>query len=313
MLVDGLLIALLLGLAGASLESRDLRRGVILFIAFGLVLALVWARLRAPDIALAEAAIGAGLAGALLLSALRGEPERDETGPGMLAVSSTTVLAAGLALATGWVLWQTLPEADPVRLAGAVESRLGESGVTNPVTAVLLNFRAYDTLLELAVLLAALLGILALGPERPGYERADPLLRGFGAVLVPLLLLTGAYLLWTGAHAPGGAFQAGALLAAAGVVLRLLGTNRAGLPDGAPLRLTAVAGVALFLAVGLATLVSGRGFLDYPVLWAGTLILVIEVAATLAIAATLVLAFVGGAPPRWAERTSVADNGSREP
>jgi multisubunit Na+/H+ antiporter MnhB subunit len=312
-LVDGLLVALLLALAWASLESRDLRRGVILFITFGLVLALVWGRLRAPDIALAEAAIGAGLAGALLLSALRGEPRRDEEPTGSLPAWSVTALAAALALMTGWVLWQTLPEADAVRLAGAVQARLDESGVTNPVTAVLLNFRAYDTLLELAVLLAALLGILALGPERPGFEQADPLLRGFGAVLVPLLMLTGAYLLWAGAHAPGGAFQAGALLAAAGVVLRLQGVDRAGLPGGAALRLTAVGGVALFLAVGLATALGGRGFLDYPVPWAASLILVIEVAATLAIAATLVLAFLGGTPPRWSGQAPPADDGSGRP
>lgn len=68
---DILLSTTLLGLALAALTSREPRRGVILFIAFGLLLALVWARLRAPDLALAEAAIGAGLAGALMLSAAR--------------------------------------------------------------------------------------------------------------------------------------------------------------------------------------------------------------------------------------------------
>jgi energy-converting hydrogenase B subunit D len=43
---------------------------VVLFIVFGLLMALAWARLGAPDIALAEAAIGAGLTGALLLDAV---------------------------------------------------------------------------------------------------------------------------------------------------------------------------------------------------------------------------------------------------
>ena len=43
----------------------------MLFIAFGLWLSLVWARLQAPDVALAEAAIGAGLGGALMLAAAR--------------------------------------------------------------------------------------------------------------------------------------------------------------------------------------------------------------------------------------------------
>lgn len=68
---DLLLCGTLVGLAIAALVSREAHRGVILFIAFGLLLALVWARLRAPDVAIAEAAIGAGLAGALLLAAAR--------------------------------------------------------------------------------------------------------------------------------------------------------------------------------------------------------------------------------------------------
>lgn len=61
----------LLGLAWGLLTSRDLFRGAILFIVFGFLMALAWARLRAPDIALVEAAIGAGLTGALLLDTLR--------------------------------------------------------------------------------------------------------------------------------------------------------------------------------------------------------------------------------------------------
>lgn len=68
---DLLLSLTLLGLAAAALTSNEPRRAVILYIAFGLMLALVWARLRAPDLALAEAAIGAGLGGALMLAAAR--------------------------------------------------------------------------------------------------------------------------------------------------------------------------------------------------------------------------------------------------
>ena len=60
----------LLSLAWLSLASVDLLKAVVLFIAFGLLLALAWVRLAAPDVALAEAAIGAGLTGALLMAAL---------------------------------------------------------------------------------------------------------------------------------------------------------------------------------------------------------------------------------------------------
>lgn len=66
---------LLLGLtlclsAVLALASRELFRAIVMFIVFGLLMALAWVRLEAPDIALAEAAIGAGLTGVLLLDTL---------------------------------------------------------------------------------------------------------------------------------------------------------------------------------------------------------------------------------------------------
>lgn len=70
LVIDLLLIFALLATACAALLSRDLFRGVVVFIAFGLLMALAWVRLQAPDIALAEAAIGAGLTGVLLLDAV---------------------------------------------------------------------------------------------------------------------------------------------------------------------------------------------------------------------------------------------------
>lgn len=68
--LDGLLVFALLGTAAAVLLSRDLFRAVVMFMAFGLLMAVAWVRLNAPDIALAEVAIGAGLTGVLLLDAV---------------------------------------------------------------------------------------------------------------------------------------------------------------------------------------------------------------------------------------------------
>lgn len=67
---DLLLVAALLLSAWRALVAPAIDRAVVLFIVFGLLMTLAWARLSAPDIALAEAAIGAGLTGALLLDAL---------------------------------------------------------------------------------------------------------------------------------------------------------------------------------------------------------------------------------------------------
>jgi multisubunit Na+/H+ antiporter MnhB subunit len=305
--LDLLLVAGLLLLAWTSLTTRDLRRAIVLFIAFGLLLALVWVRLRAPDIALAEAAIGAGLTGALLLSAWRDERSKDtknanandQTDRPESTGILLNLLSLALAVILGVAFLSAIEQADPLRLAPQVFAQLEHSGVSNPVTAVLLNFRAYDTLLELAVLLTALLGILALGPPRSVYLPAGAVFAGLTRWLVPLLILVSGYLLWVGAQAPGGAFQAGALLAAAGVLLRLAGHPTAGLPAGFLLRALGILGVAVFLLTGLTLMLLGRAFLDYPETWAGTLILLIETAATLGIAVTLVLAFMGGEPVTW--------------
>ena len=301
---DGLLLISIVSLAWASLATRDERVSVILFMAFGLVLAVAWGRLMAPDVALAEAAIGAGLSGALLLAAVHTPPGRqlhgssDHSEPVAPAAVrwSVTLLCAAVAGTLAWALLHTFSSTPHETLPAAISANLEASGVSNPVTAVLLNFRAYDTLLELAVLLTAVLGIFALGPATAGYRPAGPVFEGLTHWLVPALILVAGYLLWAGAHAPGGAFQAGATLAAAGVVLRLSGRQHVGLPAGATLRVVMASGTGVFLMVGLALLVTGRPFLGYPPAWAGILILLIESAAMLAIAATLVLAFIGGRP-----------------
>jgi len=70
LLLDGLLVVLLLLVAALALGHRRIFACAVLFIVFGLLLAVVWLRLGAPDVALAEAAIGAGITGALVIATL---------------------------------------------------------------------------------------------------------------------------------------------------------------------------------------------------------------------------------------------------
>lgn len=70
-LLDGAIVLLMLGLAIRVLTTPDLLEAAILFVAYGLTLALAWVRLGAPDVALAEAALGAGVTGAIFLNAFQ--------------------------------------------------------------------------------------------------------------------------------------------------------------------------------------------------------------------------------------------------
>lgn len=65
----------MLGLALVTLFSASAQGAVAGFIGLGTLAAILWARLGAPDVAMAEAAIGAGLTGALLLRHLALDPE----------------------------------------------------------------------------------------------------------------------------------------------------------------------------------------------------------------------------------------------
>ncbi len=179
-------------------------------------------------------------------------------------------------------------------LAQTALDSISLSGVENPVTAVLLNFRSYDTLLEIAVLLIVAVAMMPESSRNTSLTAANsrvpthPVLIGLIRCVIPLSVILSAYLLWTGAYAPGGAFQAGAVLAGAGVALLLVKRWQLNY-----LRLSARAFMALGLAVFVivaATVIPATGrALNYPADYAGALILIIEVAATLSIAFVLIL------------------------
>lgn len=214
-----------------------------------------------------------------------------------LLVALLSFLAVGLGYAV-----LSLPAQAP-GLSEYVVGNLKISGVSNPVTAVLLNFRGYDTLLEMGVLLLALLGVWSLSRVlQPSEASPGPVLDMLTRLLVPLLILVAGYLLWVGANAPGGAFQAGAVLGAAGVLLLLAAWRPGAGFSGLPLRITLVMGLGMFVAVGMVLLVLGRRLLEYPPPFAGALILLIEAAATLSIGITLAALFLGGRPETGAKR-----------
>lgn len=307
---DVLLVLILWWVAWATLSSRNLFRGIVLFIAFGMILSIAWIRLGAPDVALAEAAIGAGLTGALLLATWGALPNKsDSPRPGsvqqahvaaarvrpayllrgLLGVLLLAVLAGG-----GMALFK-----EPVApgLTAALSAALGRSGAENAVTAVLLNFRGYDTLLEITVMVATMAGVWSLGPARRIHRTsASPVLLALVSVLTPLVPLVCAYLLWAGATRPGGAFQAGAVLATMVVLFILAGRMTAiGLP-ATPMRWAAIAGLAAFLIVGLTAMIGGHAFLEYPPAFNKELIFLVEAVAMLSIAVILTGLFIGGRP-----------------
>ena len=286
-----------LACAAAALIARDRIASVGAFMIVGLLVSLAWVRLGAPDVALAEAAIGAGLTGALFLRSVRRVgPIRDRSAS-MITSAAAALLAFAL---TGAVAWAFVSASGETVYPALVTGHIDQSGVTNPVTAVLLNFRAWDTLLEIAVLIVALLIVAGLASTVVDPVPLGELVIPFARIVVPVTVLLAGHLLWQGASAPGGAFQAGAMLAGGGLALALGGFFRFGPQLCKTISWIGLAGLAVFLLAALGSAALTGGFLNYPDDSAKTWIVVIESALTLSIAAILVLLFVS--PPRRAQR-----------
>ena len=303
---DAVLAATLPLLAWRVVAAPTLQKGIVLFIALGLLSALAWARLDAVDVALVEAAVGSGLTGALLMSALAwAEPDHARTveapsPPSRVALRRVMGRAALGALFV-WLGWTVIGLPSPGEgLRAVVDANIDPGGVRHPVTAVLLDFRGYDTLIEVAVLVVAAVAIRQV--QRVRRESASPppdLLGPLVNILVPISIVTAGYLVWVGSHAPGGAFQAGAILAGSGVVL-LLSSRIAPPRLWLPTRATLVLGPAAFLALAAAPLLVGGRMLEYPRAWTSHLVLALEVALSISIALILVLFFPGPPPERAA-------------
>jgi multisubunit Na+/H+ antiporter MnhB subunit len=303
LVADLMLVVLVLGLALWVNAASQAFAAIVGYVAFGLLLALVWLRLAAGDVALTEASVGSGVTGAVLIIAA-GRLHAAETPvplPGR-GVRLAALLLSGLvtvALA-GLVLWTTGPAPS---LAEAAAEHLPSLGMGNAVTGVLIAYRALDTLLEKVVLLLAVAGVWSLSRDAVwgGRPFPRPNLPTNGALVLlarllpPIGIVVAVYLLWVGAIAPGGAFQGGAVLAAMWLLVLL-----AGLRDAPPIgarwvRLSITAGPAVFLVVGLAGFALPTGFLSYPESIAKPVIIVVEAVLMLSIAVILGLLVIGPA------------------
>lgn len=281
------LLTLLVITAIAIVRTENLFVAVMLLGIFSLLMAANFFLLDAADVALTEAAVGAGISTVLFLGALALTNERERPDHTNKLLSIVVVVIAMLV-----VIYATFdkpvfgdPNAPVQQHVGSwyLENTPGLVDIPNVVTAVLGSYRAYDTLGEVFVVFTAGIGVMfllsvgqgAMGGQRPGKQETqgiglrDHLIpRVVGKMLVPFILLFGLYVQFHGEYGPGGGFQAGALIAAAFILYALIvGEARTleALPQTA-LNVLMVGGALLYGAVGLVGIMLGSNFLDYGVL-----------------------------------------------
>lgn len=150
----------------AMAAQRNLFGVVVLFSIYSFLMATVLFALDAVDVAMTEAAVGAGISTVLLLGALHltggteAKPLHRPLIPLVLAIAVGALLGYGM---LGLPAFSD-PEA-PIHthvVPRYLEQAVSETGVPNIVTAVLASYRGYDTLGETIVIFTAGAGVIAL-------------------------------------------------------------------------------------------------------------------------------------------------------
>lgn len=297
----------------AVIRLHSLFAIVMLFGIYSLLSASIFVVLDAVDVAFTEAAVGAGISTMLMLGTLviTGHHEKNpQHGPILPLI---VVALTGAVLVWGTLDMPPFGAADnPAQQHVApryIEESPKEIGIPNMVTSVLASYRGYDTMGEVIVVFAALVGVLALigireqKSPRPTYTTDDkpprPVLQVMAKLLIPYILLFALYVQFHGEYGPGGGFQAGVIFASA-IILYVL---TFGLDDAydlvAPrvLRPLAALGVLIYGGTGIVTMLMGGNFLNYNVLASDPVsgqhygILFIEFGVGLTVATVMMLVF----------------------
>jgi multicomponent K+:H+ antiporter subunit A len=231
---------LLVVCAALVLGHRDRFRAVVLTGVIGLVTALTFVGLSAPDLALTQLSVEI-VSTVLLLMGLALLPAASPAESTPLRRGRDGVLALAGGGGVAWLSWLMLTRDHDAISWYFLENALTKGGGSNVVNVILVDFRGYDTFGEITVLAIAAVGVLALldglRVRRPAldpqglawsFQRQPLMLRMAARLVLPLALVVSVHIFWRGHNLPGGGFIAGLVTAAALVLQYMaLGQERA--------------------------------------------------------------------------------------
>ena len=273
-------VALVVATLVVVIRQRQRFLALVVISVIGLVIALIFVHLSAPDLALTQVAVEV-VTILLMLLALHLLPKAP---PSLSSVSRKVrdgVVGVVAGIGTGWTAWavMTRETRDTVSSYHWANSYSGGGG-KNVVNVTLVDFRAFDTLGEIIVLGIAGLAIFALlepaargvagqrlrawREDVPHSPERHPMMFVMAArLLMPLALLVGLYIFLRGHNQPGGGFIA-ALVFAIAILLQYLAsgfdwTDERRRIGEHPL---IASGVLIAAATGLGSLVFGAPFLS---------------------------------------------------
>jgi len=290
----------------AVLLVKDLMSSIMIFSVYSLMMAIEWCRLNAVDVAITEAAVGAGISTVLFLVILGRTRSVDEGKKRINFPALLITLAVAAVLLYGTIDLPHLRDANiapntHVVTPYYIENSYEQAGQLNVVAAILAYFRGFDTLFETTVVATAgfcLILLLRAGNKKPGpldktgvtaiYKKTpasigvkstatfpdaldqdkDIVKRTVTKFLIPFIQLFGLYVIVHGELGPGGGFQGGVVLGVSIIVYSLVfGFEEAKKRLSVKKKdLLVSAGVLIYGGIGVIALFLGGNYLQYSVL-----------------------------------------------
>jgi multicomponent K+:H+ antiporter subunit A len=276
----GVVVVALIGIAatlGTVLSYRHRLLAVVLMGAVGLVVCLTFVWFSAPDLALTQLLVEV-VTVVLLMLALRWLPPDSPTEPARWQPWLHAALAVAAGLGVAALAWFVLSRPTASISDYFLAQSLPLGGGSNAVNVIIVDFRGFDTLGEIAVFGIAALVMHALLadfeaprslPPGDDSDRRPLMLQLASRMVLPFALLISIYLLLRGHNQPGGGFIAGLVLAIALLLVQVAhGQAWTAARTGSDYRGWVGWGLLIAAGTGVASGLFGSPFLtstyDYP-------------------------------------------------
>ncbi|MGE8359494.1 monovalent cation/H+ antiporter subunit A [Pseudomonas sp.] len=247
---------------------------LLIFSGAGLMVALLFARFSAPDLALTQVSVEV-VTIILLMLAVFFTPDMTPVESSSLRALRDFLLAGATGILVALLVYAVLTRPYDSIAAFFLENSVSGGGGTNVVNVILVDFRGFDTLGEICVLAIAAVGIYALlhglhlpHPDRdlngrPWSPDSHPMiLDKLSRVILPLALMVSAFIFLRGHNLPGGGFIAG-LITAVALILQYISHGVTWTETRQPFSYHGIAGSGILIAglTGLGSWVFGFPFL----------------------------------------------------
>ncbi|MDP3730580.1 MAG: DUF4040 domain-containing protein [Candidatus Omnitrophota bacterium] len=171
-----LILLFMIAAAIIAVEVKDLLSSVVAIGAVGIGLCMAFLILKAPDLAIMQLVVEILSLIILIRATIRKDLPFSASGRWLFNTLSTVGFIA-VFLTIAYIALKNLPAfgSGPMKVSGFyIDNAIAKAGSENAVAAIIVNFRAYDTLGEAAILFAAFIGVLTIARKIGKYkERTD--------------------------------------------------------------------------------------------------------------------------------------------